>query len=94
MKIINAKYQISSSKKIDGIYDLTESGEIYLLPEAAMQMGVAYISSIKPAPGQNEKIVLGGHTTKEQVTEFMSKYRELGYKVYGNPHRGFAGAIK
>ena len=39
-----------------------------------------------------DKIVLMGHQDPQYITDWMERQRAQGRKVYGNPHRGFAGS--
>jgi hypothetical protein len=64
-------------------------------------MGLAYMASLPDTdrdrqPTGNTKIVLGGHTTPEEVNKFMEWANSLPNKVrnaYRNPIRGFAGVV-
>ena len=96
-----AKAVLQSATEVDGVRDLRSIGFVDELPEAALSTGLAYISEIDEVDRQqektgNRKIVLGGHTTPETVTNFMAWANTLPNKVgdaYGNPTRGFAGVV-
>lgn len=99
--IENAKAKLLEAFEVDGVRDLRSAGYIDELPEAALSLGLAYMSSIPDTdrdrqPTGNIKILLGGHTTPEAVTKFMEWGNSLQNKVgpaYGNPIRGFAGVV-
>lgn len=99
--IEKAKAILLTSEEVDGVVDLRSAGYIDELPEAAMLIGKAYMSQIQDTdrdqkPTGNLKIVLGGNTTPEIVTNFMAWGNSLPNKVgnaYGNPIRGFAGVV-
>lgn len=87
---------------INGIYDMRAYGEIDELREAALASGgCAYITRIpelnrERKPTGNYKVVLGGHTTPEQVSQFMCWADYLCNKLdqpYGNQDRGYAGVV-
>lgn len=92
---------LASCKEKNGIVDIREYGMIPELPEAALKTGKAYMAKIKETDREgnetgNFKIVLGGHTTPEQVETFMAKARTINNRVgkpYGNPTRGYAGVV-
>jgi hypothetical protein len=99
--IETAKTKLLESPEVDGVRDLRTAGYVDELPEAALSLGLAYMSSIPDTdrdrnPTGNTKILLGGHTTPEAVTNFMEWGNSLPSKVgpaYGNPTRGFAGVV-
>lgn len=92
-----------SSADIPGcaVRDLRGLGEIAQLPEAALATGQAYVCEIPErgrdrSPTGNRKIVLGGHTTPEQVGAFRAWADALPGSIggsYGDPVRGFAGIV-
>jgi len=96
-----AKAKLLTAPEVDGVRDLRAVGYIDELPEAALSLGLAYMSSIPDTdrdrnPTGNTKIILGGHTTPEAVIQFMEWGNSLPNKVgpaYGNPIRGFAGVV-
>lgn len=99
--IETAKEKLLSAPEVDGVRDLRSEGYIDELPEAALSLGLAYMTQIPDTdrdrkPTGNIKILLGGHTTPEAVTKFMEWGNSLPNKVgpaYGNPIRGFAGVV-
>ena len=99
--IENAKTKLLEAPEVDGVRDLRSAGYIDELPEAALSLGLAYMSQIPDTdrdrnPTGNIKVLLGGHTTPEAVTKFMEWGNSLPNKVgpaYGNPIRGFAGIV-
>lgn len=96
-----AKAALLAAPEANGVRDLRQAGHVDELPEAALSLGLAYMASIADTdrdrkPTGNTKIVLGGHTTPEVVTNFMEWGNSLPNKVgqaYGNPTRGFAGVV-
>jgi len=102
---INEAVKILEQKDLNaalyGVIDLREYGQIPELPEAAMITGKAYLSQIQERdregrPTGNDKIVLGGDTTPEQVEQFLAWAKELPNRVgepYGVPSRGFGGVV-
>ncbi|MEI7765461.1 MAG: hypothetical protein WCI93_02640 [bacterium] len=99
--IETAKAKLLSAPEVDGVRDLREAGYVDELPEAALSLGLAYMTQIPDTDRDrnltgNTKILLGGHTTPEAVTKFMEWGNSLPNKVgpaYGNPIRGFAGVV-
>lgn len=99
--IEDAKAKLLAASEVDGVRDLRQVGYVDELPEAALSLGLAYMSQIPDTdrdrnPTGNTKILLGGHTTPEAVTKFMEWGNSLPNKVgsaYGNPIRGFAGVV-
>ena len=99
--IETAKTKLLEALEVDGVRDLRSAGYIDELPEAALSLGLAYMSQIPDTdrdrnPTGNIKILLGGHTTPEAVIKFMEWGNSLPNKVgpaYGNPIRGFAGVV-
>lgn len=99
--IEQAKAKLLAVPEVDGVHDLRNEGMVDELPEAALSLGLAYMSQIPDTdrdrnPTGNLKIVLGGHTTPEAVVKFMEWANGLPNKVgnaYGNPTRGFAGVV-
>ena len=99
--IETAKTKLLEAPEVDGVRDLRTAGYVDELPEAALSLGLAYMSQIPDTdrdrqPTGNTKILLGGHTTPEAVTNFMEWGNSLPNKVgpaYGNPIRGFAGVV-
>jgi hypothetical protein len=99
--IETAKTKLLEAPEVDGVRDLRQVGYVDELPEAALSLGLAYMSQIPDTdrdrnPTGNTKILLGGHTTPELVTKFMEWGNLLSNKVgpaYGNPIRGFAGVV-
>ena len=96
-----AAERLRAAPQVNGIADLRGVGLVEELPEAALSTGLAYMASLPDtgrdgAPTGNLKVVLGGHTTPEQVQSFMDWANGLDRKVgpaYGNPLRGFAGVV-
>lgn len=76
---------------VNGLADLTHLPIIPELPEAALQLGCAYVANIHERDGR-PKVVLGGCTNPEMVARWMDEQRALGRTVYGAPERGYAGA--
>lgn len=99
--IETAKAKLLAAPEVDGVRDLRDAGYVDELPEAALSLGLAYMTAIPDTdrerqPTGNLKILLGGHTTPEAVTKFMEWGNSLPNKVgpaYGNPTRGFAGVV-
>lgn len=76
---------------------LTEH-EWLLFREAALWHGVAVISPVSPPNSSDVWIKMAGHTTAELVRQFMynkglDEETPLD-RVYGDPHRGYAGGLK
>lgn len=99
--IESAKAKLLQATEVDGVRDLRSAGYVDELPEAALSLGLAYMSQIpdtdrdRNATG-NIKILLGGHTTPQAVIKFIEWGNSLSNKVgpaYGNPTRGFAGVV-
>ncbi len=96
-----AKQKLLSSQEVDWVCDLRDQWLIDELPEAALMLGMAYITQIPDTdrdrnPTGNLKIILWGHTNPETVVKFMKWANTLPNKVgdaYGNPTRGFAGVV-
>jgi hypothetical protein len=96
-----AKDLLDFGEKVNGIVDLRDMGLIPNLPEAALRAGHAYMAKIDETdrerkPTGNKKIVMGGHTTPDQVKAFMAWASNLVNRIgepYGNPTRGFAGVV-
>lgn len=96
-----AKVVLEAAPVVNGVRDLRTAGEVDELPEAALSTGMAYMASLPDTdrerkPTGNTKIVIGGHTTPEDVRAFMVWAATLTNRVgepYGNPDRGFAGVI-
>ncbi len=96
------------SDVVEGIFDAakrlrrhhdSESGESRFLdptevpldlPEASAYEGVPVRYRALLADGTVKEMYKGG--TPESVERFMTEHRGAGRKVYGNPHRGYAGA--
>lgn len=99
--IMAAVRTLEAGTKVNGIVDLREKGLIPQLPEAALMSGAAYMAKIDEVdrernPTGNKKIVLGGHTSPDQVKAFMAWASNLVNRIgepYGNPTRGFAGVV-
>ncbi len=99
MKVAQTK--LAAAELVDGVRDLRDAGKIDELPEAALSIGEAYMASLPDTdrernPTGNTKIVLGGHTTPEVVTQFMEWGNSLPNRdgnAYGNINRGFAGVV-
>ena len=98
---------LAATRPADGmsadVRDLRGYGMIDELPEAALSTGLAYISEIQEMgsdrlPTGNRKVVLGGHTTPDDVEAFMvnanaGKFGKPVSPAYGNPVRGYAGVV-
>lgn len=71
--------------------DMRRPEPIPELPEAAMRMGVGYISGPLATPDGRRKITCSG--TDEQVSAFLGHWAPTEGLVdtYGDPSRGFAG---
>jgi len=86
---------------LPGVRDMRPHGVVPELPEAGLSGGFSYIAEIPDTdrsgqPTGNRKVVIGGHTTPDTVRAFMAwaeSQPNLVGKPYGNPDRGFAGAI-
>ncbi len=98
--IEEAKRKLLEAPIIDGVRDLRSMGYIDELPEAALSLGVAFMSQIEELdhdmqPTGNIKILLSGCATPETITKFMEWGNSLINKVnvYGNPTRGYAGVV-
>lgn len=63
------------------------------LPEAAAQLGIAYVAGPLPTPDGRRKIVVGGCTSYEWVEAWLRGEGVAADLVdrYGDPARGFAG---
>lgn len=73
---------------------LTEH-EWLLFREAALWHGVAVIAPVKT--GNDVWVKMAGHTTTELVEEFVRSRGLNGEeleRVYGDPHRGYAGGLR
>jgi hypothetical protein len=84
------------------VRDLRTGAPISQLPEAALSTGYAYVTSFpemgrdRVTPTGNHKVVLGGHTTPDQVRAFLAwaaTQPGLAGSPYGDPVRGFAGFL-
>ncbi len=93
--ILIAQKHLLSAPEISGFRDLRENGYIDELPEAALSLGVAYISKITERSTGKTKIICGGHTTPEMIGTFQTWAGDQSdvVEVYGDPVRGYAGAV-
>lgn len=99
--IASAREKLRDAPIFNELCDVRDAGHIDELPEAAMSLGVPYITQIEEEDRQgnktgNLKILVGGETTPEMVTNFMEWANQLPNKVgdaYRNPTRGFAGIV-
>jgi hypothetical protein len=76
--------------KVDGFRTLQQT--MPLLPDVASFLSEAYEVPIVE-PGGRKKIVIGGHTTPDMVSDWLARCDGRGLVgFYGSPERGFAGA--
>lgn len=90
-RILYAKKLLQNSMLFPdtGIVDMRFSSYVPELPEAACQLGQAFISHVIDRDGRG-KVVLQS-ASPEQVTEFISGRMIPLHDYYGVPERGFAG---
>ena len=110
--IDSAKHILDDLKNCNCVHidsvDTRNEGVVPELVDAAMEMGISYTAALpemapafRGAPADIEptgrtKYVLGGHTTPEQVRQWMAWAETLESRVgnvYGDPVRGFAGVL-
>lgn len=79
----------------DGVADLTvyPKGTLPEAPEAAAQEQLAILTSNDSYQGQYRKLSLVGSIAPERIQRWMDHQKSLNREVYGNPTRGYAGAI-
>jgi len=84
----------------DGVVDLREIWMIDELPEAALMLGKAYMTSLPELdrqrnPTWNTKVILWGHTDKKMILDFIKWWEQQPNKidVYWDPVRWFAWVI-
>jgi hypothetical protein len=79
----------------DGIADLTvyPKGTLPEAPEAAAQEHLAILTSNDSYQRQYRKLSLVGSIAPDRIQTWMDHQTSLGREVYGNPTRGYAGAI-
>lgn len=93
--IHEAQQQLKQAPQIEGFKDVRALGYVDELLEAAFGLGVAYISETQDRKTGEKKIVCGGHTTPEMIQIFQTWASSLDgvSHIYGDPVRGFAGAV-
>ena len=89
---------LRAAAQVERHYDTTSRESIFpdptmIVPELAE--GAAYVGrpiryrELYPT-GELKEMLKGG--TPEHIERFMAEHRDQGREVYGNPHRGYAGA--
>ena len=85
-KEVKKRFNVSKNASI--FTDLTKMPRD--LAEGAAYAGIAVIYRGMSPSGEMKEMIKGGSPDEIQV--FMDEHKKSGRKVYGNPHRGYAGA--
>lgn len=89
---------LDAAKRALDRFDPTLGASVFLdptraprdLPEGAARAGVPVIYRRFAPDGSLKEMIKG--STSEATRLFMAGHEALGHRVYGNPHRGYAGA--
>lgn len=90
--IMNSVKVICSSINVNtGVSEIMDPTSINdFTSEAAAYAGVPIMYQSVSDSGDIKQMFKGG--SPQQIRDFMKEHRENGNKVYGNPHRGYAGS--